>query len=273
MLWDASQAYANNRYDKGIKSALVAAGGTGFTYPACSAPGYVSGTAYQAGSQVSYGGYIWQAEFFASSTPTNNPSGEWSAISACSQSGTTKTTASGSTGTTVSTDSNSIPTSSSGSPSISSSPSIPSSSTTTVATTCRLSVRSSSPASNSTATSASPAATSSSGSCSGIAAWSTGVVYNAGQQVTYGNHLWTAKYWTVNDTPGGPAGSWADDSPCTTKFKRNGGRLEVMAQAPVPPPQYRTGAGYRTSNLRVFRDILTQGNIWNDLLTTFHHLF
>lgn len=78
MLWDASQAYgtplifeqltvsilltinilANNRYDKGIKSALVAAGGTGFDYPACSASAYVSGTNYQAGSQVSYGGYV-----------------------------------------------------------------------------------------------------------------------------------------------------------------------------------------------------------------------
>lgn len=75
MLWDASQAYgnissndlkthllnstanvANSRYDKGIKDALVAAGGTGFDYPSCSAPAYASGTSYQGGSQVSYGG-------------------------------------------------------------------------------------------------------------------------------------------------------------------------------------------------------------------------
>lgn len=47
---------ANSRYDKAIKDALVAAGGTSFTYPACSAPAYASGTSYQSGSQVSYGG-------------------------------------------------------------------------------------------------------------------------------------------------------------------------------------------------------------------------
>ncbi|KAG6910589.1 hypothetical protein DXG01_009540 [Tephrocybe rancida] len=38
MLWDASQAYANSRYDLAIKNSLVAAGGTGFTFPTCSAP-------------------------------------------------------------------------------------------------------------------------------------------------------------------------------------------------------------------------------------------
>lgn len=48
---------ANNRYDLAIKNALVAAGGTGFTFPACSAPAFVSGSAYTAGSQVSYEGY------------------------------------------------------------------------------------------------------------------------------------------------------------------------------------------------------------------------
>lgn len=47
---------ANDRYDVAIKSALTAAGGTGFTYPSCSAPAYVSGIGYTGGSQVSYGG-------------------------------------------------------------------------------------------------------------------------------------------------------------------------------------------------------------------------
>ncbi|GAW04728.1 carbohydrate-binding module family 5 protein [Lentinula edodes] len=56
MLWDESQAYVNDRYDLGIKNALVAAGGTGFTFPACSAPTYVAGTAYSGGSKVSYDG-------------------------------------------------------------------------------------------------------------------------------------------------------------------------------------------------------------------------
>jgi hypothetical protein len=46
----------NGRYDLAVKNTLVAAGGTGFTYPACSAPAYVSGTAYVAASTVSYNG-------------------------------------------------------------------------------------------------------------------------------------------------------------------------------------------------------------------------
>ena len=78
MMWDASQAYgeccvvpihtafgissprlvsANGRYDLAVKNALTAAGGTGFTFPSCSAPTFSSGTAYTGGSQVSYGGY------------------------------------------------------------------------------------------------------------------------------------------------------------------------------------------------------------------------
>jgi chitinase len=73
MLWDASQAYgtssfllfaichdlvvaANNRYDLAIKNALSAAGGTGFTFPPCSAPAYAAGTGYTGGSKVSFGG-------------------------------------------------------------------------------------------------------------------------------------------------------------------------------------------------------------------------
>jgi chitinase len=78
MMWDASQAYgsrlacyyrsfltpflhsANNRYDLATKNALSAAGGTGFTFPACSAPAFSAGTIYSGGAQVSYGGYIWR---------------------------------------------------------------------------------------------------------------------------------------------------------------------------------------------------------------------
>ena len=71
MLWDASQAYGeqipsvdpwnvadpitvNDRYDLAVKNALVSNGGTGFTYPACSAPTFVAGTAYNGGSLVTY---------------------------------------------------------------------------------------------------------------------------------------------------------------------------------------------------------------------------
>ncbi|GJJ13534.1 hypothetical protein Clacol_007788 [Clathrus columnatus] len=88
MLWDASQAYANNRYDLAIKTALTAAGGTGFTFPTCTAPAFSSSGNYPGGSEVSYGGYIWQAKWDATgSTPANNPNSDWSAISACTGNG------------------------------------------------------------------------------------------------------------------------------------------------------------------------------------------
>lgn len=80
MMWDASQAFgkspcrifagllnamhshlANSRYDLAVKNALSAAGGTGFTFPACSAPAFMSGTNYQGGSKVSFGGYVGRA--------------------------------------------------------------------------------------------------------------------------------------------------------------------------------------------------------------------
>ncbi|KAJ7357018.1 class III chitinase [Mycena albidolilacea] len=88
MLWDASQAYANNRFDLAIKNALVAAGGTGFTFPTCSAAAYSTTGTYPGGSTVSYQGYIWQAKWFASGAPAVNPNGDWSAISACTGAGT-----------------------------------------------------------------------------------------------------------------------------------------------------------------------------------------
>ncbi|KAH8120579.1 class III chitinase [Phellopilus nigrolimitatus] len=169
MLWDASQAYANDRYDVAVKSALTAAGGTGFTFPACSATEYVSGTSYSGGSQVSYGGYIWQAKFYASSTPSNDPNGDWSAISACSG-GSTNTGTSGPTST-----------------------------------------------SSSTGTSASPTKSPTGGAdCAGVAAWTSGVAYTAGEQVVSGGDLWTANWWTEGDVPSTVSGDWTDDGACAS---------------------------------------------------------
>ena len=81
-MWDASQAYGgfglvtvvslqiahdlhivNNRYDLAAKNTLVAAGGTGFTYPACSAPAYSTSGTYTAGNEVSYQGYVSETAF------------------------------------------------------------------------------------------------------------------------------------------------------------------------------------------------------------------
>ncbi|KAL7278914.1 hypothetical protein ACG7TL_006745 [Trametes sanguinea] len=38
--------------------------------------------------------------------------------------------------------------------------------------------------------------------------------YVGGNQVSYNGHLWTAKWWSYNDVPGGPAGVWTDNGPC-----------------------------------------------------------
>ncbi|KAL0950816.1 hypothetical protein HGRIS_007580 [Hohenbuehelia grisea] len=161
MLWDASQAFANSRYDLAMKNALVAAGGTGFSFPSCSAPAFVAGTNYPGNSKVSFGGYIWQAKWFASGQPANNPNGDWSAISACAGAAT------------------------------------PPTSTSTTGP-----------------TSSPPAG----GSCAGVAAWSSTSVYTAGLQAAFNGHLWTAKWWTQGDTPGGSAGVWTDNGPCSSKL-------------------------------------------------------
>ncbi|THH09867.1 hypothetical protein EW145_g1710 [Phellinidium pouzarii] len=172
MLWDVSQAYANDRFDLAIKSSLTAAGGTGFIFPACTAPEFVSGTSYTGGSQVSFDGYIWQAKFFASSTPSNDPNNEWSAISACT---------------------GDVPS--------------PSSSTTQGSTSVPGASHTSSPTSS---------PTSGGVNCAGIAAWTTGVAYTAGEQAVSGGHLWTANYWTEGDTPNIVNGDWTDDGACAS---------------------------------------------------------
>jgi len=51
-------------------------------------------------------------------------------------------------------------------------------------------------------------------SCSGAAAWSSAATYNGGDVVSYDGHLWSAKWWSYNDTPGGAAGVWADQGAC-----------------------------------------------------------
>ncbi|KAF9229579.1 glycoside hydrolase [Gyrodon lividus] len=92
MLWGASQAYANDRYHLAIKEALMATGSSGYTCPHCSAPAYVSGLAYTGSSQVSYGNYVWEADYWTDSTPSGSSSSDWSAISACEGGSVTHTT-------------------------------------------------------------------------------------------------------------------------------------------------------------------------------------
>ncbi|PBK77093.1 class III chitinase [Armillaria solidipes] len=164
MLWDASQAYANDRYDLSIKGALAAAGGVGFTYPACSAINYSAGSVYIASSTVSYNGYIWEAKWWTQSEPASNPNGDWSAISACSSSGSN-----GGDPTTTTTSAGSTPTSG--------------------------------------------------GVCTGVDGWESTTIYVGGYQAVYNGHLWTAKWWTQGDTPGGSVGVWVDQGACVSLRK------------------------------------------------------
>ncbi|GBE84663.1 Endochitinase B1 [Sparassis crispa] len=64
-----------------------------------------------------------------------------------------------------------------------------------------------------TSTTASPTITSNS-QCNGISAWAAAATYTGGMEATYNGDLWTAKWWTSGDTPGGSAGVWTDDGSC-----------------------------------------------------------
>jgi chitinase len=52
-----------------------------------------------------------------------------------------------------------------------------------------------------------------SGQC--VAVWVSTSIYVAGNMASFGGHNWTARWWTQGDTPGGSAGVWTDDGPCT----------------------------------------------------------
>ncbi|KAG2177829.1 hypothetical protein INT43_003076, partial [Umbelopsis isabellina] len=199
MMWDASQAYANSRYDLAAKSALTASGSCGaFTFPACSAPAYSSGSTYTAGSTVSYQGYIWSAKWWTNNAPASNPSGDWSAISACGGSGSTSVSSSSSKTTTTTTTTTSAK-------------------TTTSKTTTSTSV---SKTTTTTTTSASATATGGSGSCSGVAAWSSSTAYVGGSKVTYNGSLWQAKWWTQNETPSATSDVWVSQGTCSASKRK-----------------------------------------------------
>jgi chitinase len=52
-----------------------------------------------------------------------------------------------------------------------------------------------------------------SGRC--VAPWSSTAVYVGGNMASSAGRNWTAKWWTQGDVPGGGAGVWTDDGPCT----------------------------------------------------------
>ncbi|OJA13762.1 hypothetical protein AZE42_01539 [Rhizopogon vesiculosus] len=67
---------------------------------------------------------------------------------------------------------------------------------------------------SSTPSIASPTMSSSTGSCSGVGPWQPSVTYAGGDEVTYNGNIWTAKWWSVSDVPGGVAGDWMEDGAC-----------------------------------------------------------
>ncbi|KAG8859300.1 Chitinase 1 [Tulasnella sp. 330] len=187
MFWDASQSYANGRYDVATKSALTSAGACGgaYTYQACTAPAFSATASYPVGSTVSYGGYQWYARYYASGPPVgigSDDSNAWRALFACGGTSTGSTT-SKTTSTTFS--------------------------TTSKATTA--STTSTSKAATTTTTAASG------GSCSGVAAWSASATYTAGLDATYNGQLWQANQWNYDEVPGGASGAWNLVGTCASK--------------------------------------------------------
>lgn len=72
----------------------------------------------------------------------------------------------------------------------------------------------SSPTSPTSTPTSSPTGTPGSGQCSGVSPWSPTATYVGGNEASYNGDLWTAKWWTNGDTPGGAAGVWTDDGAC-----------------------------------------------------------
>ncbi|KAI0816864.1 glycosyl hydrolases family 18-domain-containing protein [Trametes gibbosa] len=70
------------------------------------------------------------------------------------------------------------------------------------------------PGGSPTTTSTPSGPTGGSGRCISVGSWSSASVYTGGQQAVYQGHLWTAKWWTEGDTPGGAAGVWTDNGAC-----------------------------------------------------------
>ncbi|KAI9456421.1 glycoside hydrolase family 18 and carbohydrate-binding module family 5 protein [Boletus coccyginus] len=49
--------------------------------------------------------------------------------------------------------------------------------------------------------------------CADVLPWTTATIYTGGEEAVYDGHLWTAKWWTENDVPGG-TDVWEDEGTC-----------------------------------------------------------
>ncbi|KAF9466457.1 glycoside hydrolase superfamily [Collybia nuda] len=156
MLWDASQAYANGRYDVAIKNAII--GGTAIDPP--------------------------DDECAPEATPT-------------------KPTTVPSTKTSI------IPTTRTSSTNTSTTLAINASTIFKMTTTTTMTV-----STGSTIKTTAVPTLAGTGRCAGINAWAAGSIYVNSNKVTYGGHLWTAKWWSLGDTPRGGVDVWTDNGVC-----------------------------------------------------------
>ncbi|ORX86719.1 glycoside hydrolase [Basidiobolus meristosporus CBS 931.73] len=75
--------------------------------------------------------------------------------------------------------------------------------------------------------------TSTSASCSGAPAWVSSEVYTGGHKVSYNGHLWQAKWWTQNNTPGkNQENVWVDLGACNSIRRRSRRQAPEFAISP-----------------------------------------
>jgi len=72
-------------------------------------------------------------------------------------------------------------------------------------------------------------ASASNGDCAGIVAWVNTAAFPPGSQVTFEGDLWTSTEWSDDEQPGGPAGVWVNNGPCTTEAT-----LVPVSASPAP---------------------------------------
>lgn len=70
--------------------------------------------------------------------------------------------------------------------------------------------------------------------------------YTGGEEVTYAGHLWTAKYWSEADAPGGAAGDWTDDGICSSAATV---KVDIPAYHINPTVVQVTGSGHVIATL------------------------
>ncbi|OCH83980.1 glycoside hydrolase [Obba rivulosa] len=104
---------------------------------------------------------------------------------------------------------------------------------TTAPTTAPTTTPSSTPVQSTPSSAPTPAPTS--GSCAGVNAWVANVAYEGGDEVVYGGDLWTAKWWSYGDTPGGVAGDWQNDGVCVAANLAPGEFIKVHYESKSIP--------------------------------------